>query len=393
VVAPPDVPAMPGIEQAWILHRRAYRMKAMTTQIHPVSTQSAAQAEPHLSSASSLRSSGQTFPITSDLLKKLTDAAGFCARFNSESVLSASLVLTDDNVSVSLEISKNAKPTEVALRYSREAWLTEETVSTKLSQATEYVANSHLSDLRSIVTEFLQKRQEREAEPYKICIDLKQLSLTTFVVQDQIGSEISADFAAPDCQSGSNSQERKQTMPAETIVSDEVVYTERAERTDAAKYATYSKSEVDRMLKAQAEAITSSLGGKIAVQSKMFQEAIAEQQKVFAKSIERVVQHADEFRARLETSVSSQGNTTSDQLDRFNTELSKELDLFKSSITKSIVPNIKTLDEKLKALQPTSEDPAKSHAPTAPNNNVFVALLIANILATIATAALVLMRH
>jgi len=354
-----------------------------------------------LKSASSSDTSNKTLALTAEVLKQVIDTAGFSVRLGSASVIACTIILTDEDITASLEISKNAKPHDVALRYARETWLTEETINDKASQTTHYLADSNLPDLRHVVANIFGDNLGHNVRPFKVSIDLKQASLTAFTSGTWASSNAEPEVESvkpsviSESQSSAHVEERTQIMPAETIVSEEAVSTG---RTDGAKYATYSRSEVDRLLKAQAEAITATLGGKIAAQSRMFQEAITEQQKVFAKSIDKVVQHADEFRTRLETSASSQRNSTSDQLNKFNSELTKELEQFKTSITKSITSstaNIKTIDEKLKSLQPDDKNSAVPGTTlnSSNNNNIVLLLLVANIIATLATAAAVFMHH
>ncbi|HEY9792035.1 MAG TPA: hypothetical protein V6D22_16635 [Candidatus Obscuribacterales bacterium] len=102
------------------------------------------------------------------------------------------------------------------------------------------------------------------------------------------------------------------------------------------KYATYSKSEVDYMMKQQADSILNALSGKVAAQQRAFQEAIASQEKAFNKLSDNFVAQFDVARVKLEQTTRHSQESTKTELDTFHKELSKELEEYRKQVSKTV---------------------------------------------------------
>ncbi len=148
---------------------------------------------------------------------------------------------------------------------------------------------------------------------------------------------------------------------------------------NSVKYATYSRSEVDHMLKQQTENITSALGSKISSQQRVFQEAVDRQEKSFAKLSDQFVFQFDQTRQRLENSSKQSEESIKTELDAFKQDLSKELEQYRAQINKAVVPVAKFIEEKNKAPEKAAREPAPKNKPDqgTPDNNK--PLLIANL--------------
>lgn len=112
------------------------------------------------------------------------------------------------------------------------------------------------------------------------------------------------------------------------------------------KYATYSRSEVDQMLKQQAETVANSLGNKISSQQRVFQEAVEKQEKTFARLSDAFVTQFDQTRVRLENSSKESAESIHNELEAFKRELSKELEQYRAQINKTVVPVAKFIEDK-----------------------------------------------
>jgi len=339
--------------------------------------------------------------LSSDQLKQLQEVARLAANFQSDAVKEAYIeIASADQATAVLEISKNAKPSEVGLRYSREIWITVDTISTKQSVRTVYSANAEMTKLRSIACENTPVPVQA-CEPLRInlkdgtvSVHVKPPSANTATAVTQ--KEVSA---IPDIQP--NVEVESSHMPTEnTAAPAEQNSSRNFSATDAppetTKYAPYSRSEVDRMFKQQTEAIATSLGVKISNQTKIFQESIDQQQKAFNKSIDKVVEQVDHFRMKLEANAANQKTMTKEQLDRFSSELTKELEQFKASLNKSILPNIKTIDEKLRAVDETLQGNSNQSHPQSTsggNATVLTVLVGACLIASIISIVLQVVHH
>lgn len=150
------------------------------------------------------------------------------------------------------------------------------------------------------------------------------------------------------------------------------------------KYATYSKSEVDYMLKQQAESILSALSGKIAQQQRTFQETIAAQEKSFSKLYDNFVTQFESSKTKLETTSKVAHENTSGELENFKKTLSKELEQHRTLINKTVLPVQKALEDRpLKAPKEQAKQPAQTVVVkgTSPHNSKLI-------LATLAAVAL-----
>jgi hypothetical protein len=322
-------------------------------------------------------------------LKQVKEVAGLSANFECESVKEAFVeVPAADPVKAVIEIFKNAKPADVALRYARESWVADDSVSSRLTVRTTYGATAEMERLRALVREIAQATI---ADQQPARINLKDSTLIVPTVCAAHEESITTD-------TDRKAEVESSNMPAENAITTNQQVNNRGyqtnESTETAKYATYSRSEVDRMFKQQTEAIAATLGGKISSQSKAFQEAIDEQQKTFNKSIDKLVQQVDEFRMKLEANAVSQKNATKEQLDSFSSDLTKELEQFKASLNKSIVPSIKTVEEKLRQVSDTTTNQTSAqNTPSTTNSAVLTALVCACLISSVISIVLQVVHH
>jgi hypothetical protein len=112
------------------------------------------------------------------------------------------------------------------------------------------------------------------------------------------------------------------------------------------KYATYSRSEVDQLMKQQLENISSALGGKISSAQRMFQDAVEKQEKTFSKLSDDFVVKFDQTRVRLENTSKDSADSIHAELETFKKDLSKELGEYRAQINKAVVPVARFIEDK-----------------------------------------------
>lgn len=363
----------------------------------------------------SKRYRGAIFRLAAETAKQVAEIVGFCANFDLPGIRTACVDLVGTQGYCVFEIERNTKPTDIAVRYSRERWNLVE-ASGKSGDTlrpwikTEYQARFISEKVVALVAEqlkivpdnsgnFIMRLNFKERTFGLICDErfveqmpsggfsafglptAAMLALAENLQQiesrvDEIQSEdemeeaemnypepeedISTQPAGDNTQQGEQSPstltpaqeplpgstealekfiQRKADRPVETPVRREPVET-------TAKYATYSRSEVDQMLKQQTENVAAALGSKISSQQRIFQEAVERQEKSFAKLSDSFVVQFDQTRSRLENQSKLSEETIRNELDSFKKELGKELEQFRAQINKTVVPVAKFIEEK-----------------------------------------------
>ncbi|HEY9776128.1 MAG TPA: hypothetical protein V6C81_20360 [Planktothrix sp.] len=325
-------------------------------------------------------------------LKALTEAAGFTANFETQAIKEAYIEFDGERAETVIEIEKNAKPAEIGLRYAKDVWQSGDNEHLKTSLRTRYKASSSLPRLREILNEQWQIETSKDGITIRIELKQRKLSVRNSAVQPEESNAVPEHEAI--VQESPNKKEvESREMPTQTSASTDMSTQE--------KYSTYSRSEVDRMLKQQAENIAASLGGKIGAQTKMFQEAIADQERAFNKSIDKLLVSVDQFRSRLDSSVAAQQGASREQMEKFVSDVTKELEQFKTSLNKSILPSVKTLEEKLSSFESKGGKKEKSQVTPAPaasqsesqQNKMILWLVGASLITSVASVVLQLIHH
>ncbi len=356
---------------------------------------------------------GRLITLAKPKLKSISDALGFTARFESPHVKSAYVDIFEDEGRITFEITRNTKPQDIGLRYMRERW-----EATEQSGAAE---RERKAKAESLLTRYTSSSLPKETLTQLIeCLELKDVSFDSgsaafvrvnFKEETAILIDDAAiDDAADDLQSESTKPPEAQESPtlltpaesskpdsklnsSETAKEQKVneqsaTLTRRnGEDTDSLKYATYSRSEIDRLLKAQTENISNSLGSKITGHQKNLQDAIASQERALAKVVDTLTIQIEETKTKLEASSKGVQDSSKSSMDAFKSDLVKELDSFKQHLNKSILPNIKTIDDKLNQFEATIREANK---PTPPDTKL-LAISIAIGIMTLLNATMLYM--
>jgi hypothetical protein len=152
------------------------------------------------------------------------------------------------------------------------------------------------------------------------------------------------------------------------------------------KYATYSMSEIDQMLKQQAEAIGNSLGAKISSQQRTFQEAVTAQEKAFTKNADGFIARLEMVLQKVEGASKASQESVSRDMEEFKRVLAKELEQHRSQINKTVLPVAKALEDK--PVRPQKERPEKQSTVQVKSDPALKTLLMATLIAAIASTIL-----
>lgn len=358
------------------------------------------------------------YRMSDEMMRAVSEHTSFAANFDSPSMRTALMDLWKNQGTVVIEIERNAKPKEISVRYPKERWTVLETLTIegeglKPSIKTEYGAVKLASKVFSTVAKALNLPPDMMPE-ILLRINLKE---KTFAV---IAEEWLADKLPPDAKT----VEAVAVTAAEAVATTPIAASEATEATidavaqaeemeDTAnkgkavpkskapqsvssqsndmdqkqKYATYSRSEVDQLLKQQAEQLAATLGTKISQQQRAFQEAMEKQEKSFGRMTESMSSTMDTARTKLESAARTASEQTNKDLEDFKRQLGKELENYRTQINKASTrevtkPSTETLAkaEKAPANMPSPAGPVTVGTPPA-RDQVVMALLVAAIVA------------
>jgi hypothetical protein len=307
------------------------------------------------------RYQGRVFRLSQDQVKTLSETFGFTAHFDHPSLRSAYIDVVKTEGHINFEIERNTKPTDLALRYSRDRWSAGDSGSRSTDALRPWLKTSY--DTRFLpekVTQVMATQLRMDPEKignFYVRINLKEKT-AGLIAEDKFVDVFPTQpfqvFALPEGQIA--------TIPSVELTGTSAAAPKSAEQRavsqDAGpKYATYSKSEIDRIMKMQTENITAALSGKMSGQQRSFLEAVEAQEKTFAKITERYVTAFEEARLKLESHTKVVHEASQKELERLNAELSKELTEFRAHVNKNILPISKAIEEKVKEIQVAAAKP------------------------------------
>ena len=339
---------------------------------------------------------GRLYRISPDSTRMVSELMGFTARFDAITVRSAYIDVVKTEGHAAFEIDRNTKPTDIGLRYSRDRWT-----------ASDSAANQGEDRLRPWLTTFYEARflPEKTLSTLAEHMRIKSDDLVNFYVRinlkDRIVGLIAEDSQIESFPSGAFSifalPEGHVAVIPLTEIADQGAEKPKAQQQSSqygsayaapsgepsVKYATYSKSEIDLMLKQNTENLSNALTGRISALQRSVQDASAAQEKSFAKVIDKFTTQVDDARGKIDATSKEAQEKTHRELDQFGKHLEKELEQFRSQINKNIAPLSKTVDEKVKALESISKAGPAALAPliTKSTTIVVVAVVIAAVLA------------
>lgn len=311
---------------------------------------------------------GSVYRLTADSLKKISDAAGFAANFESKIVLSALMDLGASTASFAIEISKNSRPGDVALRYSRDRWVNNDTIrineSLHPTLKSTYTARTMSQELIVAICQCL-KINRTEIELYQIRINFKDRTAALIVDQgdaDKLPAGGTQSFvisqgiaSVTQMQNGENmtSSSPAQNFSNQAALAQETASIKVNTNSDSWKYSTYSQSEVDRLLKIQAENITSTLTAKITSQQKAFQDAVCAQEKTLQKIGSQLSAQLEELAKATESKSNVQLEKSKVIFEKSQNEFAVQLEQFQTDVDRTLMADLKGFDKRLQTLDST----------------------------------------
>jgi hypothetical protein len=385
------------------------------------------------------------YKITWDQLKSICSAINFTAHFEMPSIIVGYVDLYQSEGRVVLEIERNTRPTEISVRYARDKWIVLEALGKtaeglRASIKTEYFARTIPDEALAAIGEQLSVSVDA-LKTFYIRINFKKKTVGLVAEESFIDSLPSGSFAqhviaaqAPEPAVNDNdviddwvdtTEEEALSLPLpdveplptssppqqenhppaqasspppqpqvqqKSIANPVEEQPRKMNSTEGqAKYATYSRSEVDYMFKQQAESILSALSGKIAAQQRAFQDTVAAQEKTITKLTDTLIAQVEGARVKLEATSKTSHENTKAELEEFQRALAKELESYRTQINKSILPVSKALEDK--SLKQPAKEPKQASSATALQaaqaaNKQLKQLLIATLLISLISLAM-----
>lgn len=392
---------------------------------------------------------GQVYPISPESTKAVVDAIGFAANFERPSTRNAYVDLTSGEGRIVLEIDRNTKPQDIGVRYSRDRWSVLDLTAkgkdgAKALIRSEYQARTIEEEVLTavalaldlplnVLTESIVRINLKERS-YALVVEESRADILppgatnnfsiapgnkkTASIQEDLPepafSEAPEDplpeppevrpeppeTSIPPIATTSDAELSPKEEPTKMSQERQASSSNTTQRTDTtqgqAKYATYSMSEIDYMMKQQVESITAALGGKISAQQRTFLEAVANQEKVFNKLTDTFMVQLDTSKTRLEAITKNYQEATKGEIEQFQKQLSKELDQNRAAINKTVMPVAKALEDKNIKL-PAKEAKATPqqtvvHQNTEKLQKLMMATLVVSVVSMILNVVALLMR-
>ncbi|HEY9784304.1 MAG TPA: hypothetical protein V6D17_02810 [Candidatus Obscuribacterales bacterium] len=316
------------------------------------------------------RHEGRIYQLTIDGLKKICETIGFNARFDSPSIRAAHMDWRGGEARIYLEIARNTRPTDIGLRYVGERWVSQDAGQVQLgADATHaWKKSSYVSrvlpeklpigdDAQISLTAFdeifmrvdFKERRLAIIVPEPQATKLPSAYLSDFVLQDMqiavLEPDEPTDFTPLPHLEGEKKMPEVQQSASSTVSRSSADV-----QTGSAKYATYSRSEVDQLLRQQAENLAQTLGQKISSQQKTFTEALNAHERTISKLLEKHHSYIEEFKTRLDTTNKNNLESALRQQESFKHELEKELGELRAQVGKGVSQNLKSIEDKVKSV-------------------------------------------
>lgn len=383
------------------------------------------------------RFQGRVYKLSADSIKAISEALGFSARYEQASVRTAIADISQIEAKITFEISRNTKPADVGLRYSRDKWSSTASLSSSASAASSasaFAASSasasaastsasdsyrHTRTIESIrpwlSTEYTaralpEKSLKAIAEQARVKpddlsrmfvrVNLKDMTVTLIAEEGQsakLPTGSYASFALPggirqvDAVSTTpvdDEQRRGQNkMPEHQSTSGSYL---ESVASGSAKYATYSRSEVDQLLKQQIESASASLSQKVNQQTRSVKDALDAQTRAVNASIDEALSAFQSMKKEIEMAEKANSAETMKFIEKLKKDLADEMARTQSEVAGTARSNLKAMDESVKrieALVERSEQPKKEERPP-----LFWAVVAVGLL-SLANTIILFVRH
>lgn len=152
----------------------------------------------------------------------------------------------------------------------------------------------------------------------------------------------------------------------------------------AAKYDTYSRSEVERLIKKSAENVTTTVTSKMNAHQKSLKEGLNNHEFAVKQSVEKLKLQVEEATKKLNTATTDLNSKSEEHSDQFKTSLKKEMEEFRGQMNKNMSPTIKALEAKLEQLNNDAKKKVDiAPKSTGPSKGLLIGVMLAVGLAVI----------
>ncbi len=361
------------------------------------------------------------YRMSDEMMQALTEHTSFTANFDAPTMRTAVMDLWKNQGTVIIAIERNAKPKDISVRYPKDRWtvletLTVEAEGMKPSVKTEYGAVKLAGKVFTTVAKTLNIPPDMMPE-ILLRINLKDKTFAV-IAEEWLAEKLPPDAMtaaavagvsataapteiAPEVRATEDpAQSEKPAVPAVDEAADKAKAASKSKAPKSVspqsndmdqqqKYSTYSRSEVDQLLKQQAEQLAATLGAKISQQQRALQEAMEKQEKSFGRMTESMSSTMDTARTKLETASKAASDQTAKDLEEFKKTLGKELENYRASINKASTREVSKPAAAGESTPKVEKAPTTIPSPSGPvvvggppaRDQVVMALLVAAIVA------------
>jgi hypothetical protein len=349
---------------------------------------------------------GKSYRLSPELAKSLTESLGFTAKFDAATVRLAFLDAYKNDVTLVLEMTRNTKPSDVALRYSSDRWTCLES-ATRMNDGlrpwrrSSYRAKS-FSDQAALAICDAARIDFRDRDKFFIRVNFKDGTCGLIAPEENLGKfpgSAYSTFTLPLDQAnvvraynedeGKMAQVESAKLTVESLTGGNG---SALKESQGAKYATYSRSEVDQLLKQQNDQLNSALVNKVASQRKEFNEALKNQEKNLAKIADELKIYSENVKKQLDGMQARKHADIDDSVDKARRELVAQIEQFKTHLNKSVLPSLKNLDDRVRTIVESTLTPTANPQGQKGGQSAMVLAAIA-ILIGIVNLVSLLMRH
>lgn len=364
---------------------------------------------------------GAVYKLKADDLQRLSETLSFAARFESNLVSTAYLDIIFGDPTFLLEISKNSRPADVAVRYSRDQWTANEQRkhldTRKRILKTSYQSNSLTTRSIDLICELL-KISPVDFQSYVIRVNFKA-ETTTLIVSSADAEKLPArSICAFSVSNGEVSLARIETGESMSLASsatstmNTLAFSKDGAfnkegtfskddalnkdvnvhiNSDSWKYATYSQSEVDRLLKIQAENITATLSAKISTQQKLVQDLVSTQEKTSRKVINEVDDQIEQFKGNAVKAAENHNEQMKTLMEKAQNEIEVQFEQVKADLDRTLMNDLKSVDKRMQHLEASIQ--SLSETKQSNNSQALIILVALSIVLSLANLIMLFVHH
>ncbi len=358
---------------------------------------------------------GAVYKLTAEDLQRMSEALGFTARFASHLVTAAYLDVISGDATLLLEISKNSRPADIAVRYSRDTWTANEQGkhldTRKRVLKTSYHADSLPSDSVEEICGLL-KISPKDFQTCVIRVNFKAATMTLIVSSvdaEKLPAKSICAFSVLNGEVSLAPIEFGESMPptssATSTVNTVAFHKDSAFSKDGAfskdvnvqlnsdswKYATYSQSEVDRLLKIQAENLTASFTAKISAQQKLVQELVSTQEKSSRKIFSEVDDQIEQFNVSAVKAADNHNEQMKTLMEKAQNEIEVQLEQVKADLDRTLMNDLKSVDKRIQHLEASLQ--SISETKQSSNSQALIILVALSMVLSLANLIMLFVHH